>query len=82
MCGVDLDHSIVKLHRMFISSSAPRILDAARSGVWLIFTDACFDPEAFSTPEAFSGVGAVYLSAAKESYSDTFHRIFMWNSSR
>ncbi len=42
---------------MFISSSAPRALDALRSGVWFIFADACFDPE------AFSGVGAVLVSS-------------------
>ena len=60
MCGVDLDDPTVKalkLHKMFISSSAPRTLDASRSGVWFIFTDTCFDPE------AFSGVGAVLVSS-------------------
>ena len=60
MCGVDLDDSAVKalkLRKMFISSSAPRTLDSSRSGLWFIFTDACFDPE------AFSGVGAVLVSS-------------------
>ena len=60
MCGVDLDESTVKalkLHKLLISSSVPRSLDAVSSGVWSIFTDTCFDPE------AFSGVGAVLVGS-------------------
>ena len=62
MCGVDLDLDeptvkALKLHKLFISSSVPRTLDAVSSGVWLIFMDACFDPE------AFSGVGAVLVGS-------------------
>ena len=60
MCGVDLEDPTVnalELHKLFISSSAPRTLDASKSGVWLIFTDACFDPV------TSSGVGAVLVSS-------------------
>ena len=37
----------LKLRKLFVSSSVPRTLDAVSPGVWFIFTDACFDPEAF-----------------------------------
>ena len=60
MCGVDLDDptvSALKLHRTLISSSSPRTLDVSKSGVWFVFTVACFDPE------TFSGVGAVLVDS-------------------
>ena len=60
MCGVDLDEptvSALRLHRTLISAGAPRTLDVSRSGVWFIFTDACFDPE------SFSGLGAVLVDS-------------------
>ena len=46
-----------RLHRTFISVSAPRTLDVSTSGVWFVFTDACFDPE------TFSGIGAVLVDS-------------------
>ena len=58
MCGLDLDDptvSALRLHRTFISASAPRTLDVSKFGVWFVFTDACFDPE------SFSGIGAVLV---------------------
>ena len=58
MCGVDLDEPTVgalRLHRTFISASAPRTLDVSPSGVWFVFTRACFDPE------TFSGIGGVLV---------------------
>ena len=60
MCGADLDDPTVtalKLRRTFISLSSPRPLDVSKSGVWFVFTDACFDPE------TFSGVGAVIVDS-------------------
>ena len=60
MCGMDLDEptvSALRLHRTFMSTSSPRTLDVSASGVWFIFTDACFEPE------TFSGIGAVLVDS-------------------
>ena len=60
MCGVDLDEPTVcalRFHRSSISASSPRTLDVSTSGVWFVFTDACFDPE------TFSGIGAVLVDS-------------------
>ena len=64
-CGADLDDptvSALKFRRTFISSSAPRTLDASKSGTWFVFTDACFDHE------SFSGVGAVLVNSSGRLY--------------
>ena len=63
MCGVDLEEptvstlSTLRLDRAFISASSSRTLDVSASGVWFIFTDACFDPE------TFLGIGAVLVDS-------------------
>ena len=37
----------LQLRKLFVSSSVPGTLDAVSPGVWFIFTDVCFDREAF-----------------------------------